>query len=60
MTLLIFDCDGVLAGSEILHSEIESEIGRTLLGIERDTMTHNRRFCGSGLKNVFATWAPCD
>lgn len=56
MTLLIFDCDGVLVDSEILHAEIETELGRDLLGIDRDPRTHARLFTGRGLKSLFAAW----
>lgn len=57
MTLLIFDCDGVLIDSEILHSEVESELGRELLGIDRDPLTHARLFAGKGLQNLLDSWA---
>ena len=56
MTLLIFDCDGVLVDSEILHAQIESDIGREMLGIDRDLLTHHRRFSGGGLKNLYIAW----
>ena len=56
MTLLIFDCDGVLVDSEILHQEVEAELGREVLGIERDPLTHGRLFTGKGLQNLLAAW----
>ncbi len=56
MALLIFDCDGVLVDSEILHSQIEADMGREILGIERDQREHNSLFCGRGLKEVFLAW----
>ena len=56
MTLLIFDCDGVLVDSEILHAQIESDIGREMLGIDRDFLTHHHRFSGGGLKNLYIAW----
>lgn len=42
--------------SEILHSEIETTLGRERLGIERDTLTHSRLFTGKGLRNLLAAW----
>lgn len=56
MTLLIFDCDGVLVDSEILHQEVEAELGRNLLGIDRDPVAHGRLFTGKGLRNLLAAW----
>lgn len=56
MTLLIFDCDGVLVDSEILHQEVEAELGREWLGIDRDPLTHGRLFTGKGLRNLLAAW----
>ena len=67
LTLLIFDCDGVLVDSEILHAEIESAIGRDLLGLAYDPQAHARRFSGRGLQSVYSAWEeasgkplPCD
>lgn len=57
LTLLIFDCDGVLIDSEILHSEVESALGGELLGINRDPLTHAQLFAGKGLQNLLAVWA---
>jgi haloacid dehalogenase superfamily, subfamily IA, variant 3 with third motif having DD or ED/haloacid dehalogenase superfamily, subfamily IA, variant 1 with third motif having Dx(3-4)D or Dx(3-4)E len=56
LTLLIFDCDGVLVDSETLHQEVEAELGRTLLGIQRDSLTHGRLFIGKGLANLLISW----
>lgn len=56
MTLLIFDCDGVLVDSEILHQEVEAELGRQRLGIDRDPLTHGRLFTGKGLRNLLEAW----
>jgi HAD superfamily hydrolase (TIGR01509 family) len=56
MTLLIFDCDGVLVDSEFLHSQIESDIGRDMVGVNRNPWEHNRIFSGMGLKNVYQAW----
>lgn len=56
MTLLIFDCDGVLVDSEILHAQVEAEVGKDLLGIDRDLWEHHRLFTGGGLKRVYDSW----
>jgi len=56
MTLLIFDCDGVLVDSEILHAQVECEIGKEVFGIELDPVTHNCHFTGGGLPPVYKFW----
>jgi len=56
MALLIFDCDGVLIDSEILHSKIEVRAGKELLGIDRTIAEHQTKFCGTGLKGLYAGW----
>ncbi|MDD3370906.1 MAG: HAD hydrolase-like protein, partial [Alphaproteobacteria bacterium] len=57
MALLIFDCDGVLVDSEILHAQIEVDLGKELLGINRSLWQHHAIFSGTGMENVYNAWA---
>lgn len=49
MTLLIFDCDGTLTDTELLHAEINCEFLSETYGIRWDVRAANRRFVGANL-----------
>jgi HAD superfamily hydrolase (TIGR01509 family) len=53
MTLIIFDCDGTLVDSELLHAQVEVDLIREKFGIVSDVAEYNRRFCGAGLPEVY-------
>jgi len=46
MTLLIFDCDGTLVDSELLHAQAEVDLIKEKFGLVVSAIEHNRRFCG--------------
>ncbi len=54
MTLIIFDCDGTLIDSEMLHAETETDLIRDKLGLHHDTSDHNRRFVGLGRHHLLS------
>lgn len=52
--LVIFDCDGTLVDSEVLHYEVGSQLFHEALGVKCDPDAFGRRFAGAGDKNVIA------
>lgn len=52
MTLLIFDCDGTLTDTEMLHSEVDCEFILREYGVVWDVEVMNRRFAGRTCADV--------
>jgi len=52
MTLLIFDCDGTLVETEMLHAEVEIDLLREYFNYQASREEHNRRFAGVGMEMV--------
>jgi HAD superfamily hydrolase (TIGR01509 family) len=47
---IFFDCDGVLIDSEILYARVGVQHQKEVFGIEEDTASYNRRYCGLGVE----------
>jgi len=54
MTVLIFDCDGTLVDSELLHAQVEVGLIEELFGIVSTPVEYNKQFCGAGLPALCA------
>jgi beta-phosphoglucomutase-like phosphatase (HAD superfamily) len=51
--LLIFDCDGTLVDSELLHAQAEVDAVNDIFGIKSDAASHNKRFVGGDDKQFY-------
>jgi HAD superfamily hydrolase (TIGR01509 family) len=54
MTLLIFDCDGTLVDSELVHAQVEVDLIVERFGLVSTAVEHNRELAGAGVVKLIS------